>query len=55
MTTFYRELAAGREAIDAMQRAQVDVLKRREFALPLYWAPFNLMGDWRLRTGTHGS
>lgn len=50
MTTFYRELAAGSEAIDAMQRAQVSLLKRAKFSRPFYWAPFNLMGDWRLRT-----
>lgn len=49
MTKFYESLAAGAEAIDALQAAQVTVLKQQRFAQPFYWAPFNLIGDWRLR------
>jgi CHAT domain-containing protein len=49
MTRFYESLAAGAEAIDAMQAAQLAVLRQQRFSQPFYWAPFNLIGDWRLR------
>lgn len=51
MTTLYGELARGTEAIDAMRKAQLAVLSQKKFAHPFFWAPFNLIGDWRLRTG----
>lgn len=51
MTTLYGELARGSEAIDAMRRAQSAVLTQKKFAHPFFWAPFNLIGDWRLRAG----
>ena len=51
MTTFYAALARGTEAVDAMREAQRAVLARKEFAHPFFWAPFNLIGDWRLRAG----
>lgn len=51
MTTLYGELAKGAEAIDAMRSAQLAVLAQKKFAHPFFWAPFNLIGDWRLRTG----
>ena len=49
MSTLYKELASGQEAVVAMQTAQVAVLKREKFAHPFFWAPFNLVGDWRLQ------
>ena len=49
MSTLYRELASGQEAVVAMQTAQVAVLRREKFAHPFFWAPFNLVGDWRLQ------
>jgi CHAT domain-containing protein len=49
MTTLYGELAKGAQAIDAMRSAQIAVLKRSRFAHPFFWAPFNLIGDWRMR------
>lgn len=49
MTILYRELAAGKEAALAMQAAQIGVLRQARFAEPFYWAPFDLVGDWRLR------
>lgn len=49
MTTLYGELAKGAEALDAMRTAQITVLKRARFSQPFFWAPFNFMGDWRLR------
>ena len=48
MATFYDQLAKGAQAIDAMRSAQIAVLQNRRFAHPFFWAPFNLMGEWRL-------
>lgn len=48
MRTFYSELTNGREAIDAMRTAQLAVLRTPRFAHPFFWAPFDLMGGWRL-------
>jgi CHAT domain-containing protein/tetratricopeptide (TPR) repeat protein len=48
MRTFYGALTRGSEAIDALRDAQLAVLATPKFAHPFYWAPFDLMGDWRL-------
>lgn len=48
MSTFYERLAHGAEAIDAMRAAQLAVRANPRFAHPFFWAPFNLIGDWRL-------
>ncbi|MFD1554138.1 CHAT domain-containing protein [Paraburkholderia silviterrae] len=48
MRTFYSQLAQGKEAIDAMRAAQLAVMKEPRFAHPFFWAPFDLMGGWRL-------
>jgi CHAT domain-containing protein len=55
MTTLYGELAKGKPAAAAMQTAQVAVLKRPRFAHPFFWAPFDLVGDWRMQIRTHKS
>ena len=49
MTSVYGELAKGAEAIDAMRAGQIAVLKRPRFSHPFFWAPFNFIGDWRMR------
>jgi len=49
MTSLYGELAKGAEAIDAMRAGQIAVLKRPRFSHPFFWAPFNFIGDWRMR------
>lgn len=49
MTALYAELAKGAEAVQAMQTAQLAVLKRPRFKHPFFWAPFNLIGDWRMQ------
>jgi CHAT domain-containing protein len=49
MTSLYRDLAAGKEASLALQQAQVAVLKQPQFAHPFFWAPFDLVGNGRLR------
>ncbi|MFX1675681.1 CHAT domain-containing protein [Paraburkholderia sp. A2WS-5] len=48
MRTFYSQLSQGQEAIDAMRAAQLAVMKEPRFAHPFFWAPFDLMGGWRL-------
>lgn len=49
MTSLYRDLAAGKEASLALQQAQVAVLRQPQFAHPFFWAPFDLVGNGRLR------
>lgn len=48
MSTFYEELARGAAAVDAMRTAQLRVMKTPRYAHPFFWAPFVLVGDWRL-------
>jgi len=52
MSTLYRELAAGRDVQRAMQAGQLAVLSQPNTAHPFFWAPFNLIGDWRLTVRT---
>jgi CHAT domain-containing protein len=47
MVEFYSKLAAGASKAEALQSAEVKLLKNPKFSRPLYWAPFVLMGDWR--------
>jgi CHAT domain-containing protein len=47
MVEFYRQLAAGASKAEALQSAELKLLKNPKFSRPLYWAPFVLMGDWR--------
>lgn len=48
MRTLYAELAKGQDIQRAMQAGQVAVLKQDKMAHPFFWAPFNLIGNWRL-------
>jgi CHAT domain-containing protein len=48
MNRLYRELAAGRDLMTAMQAAQLEVQKNRRYAHPFFWAPFNVIGNGRL-------
>lgn len=50
MTTLYGELAKGVDVQLAMQRAQLALLDRPEYEHPFFWAPFNVIGNWRLST-----
>ncbi len=50
MTTLYGELAKGADVQLAMQSAQLALLARSEFEHPFFWAPFNVIGNWRLST-----
>ena len=49
MTTLYADLARGEEVQDAMRDAQRAVMANPETSHPFYWAPFNLIGNWRLK------
>ena len=55
MGTFYDRLAQGEPAIAAMRAAQLAALKTPRFSHPFFWAPFNLMGDWRMTLGRAGA
>ncbi|MFC0591248.1 CHAT domain-containing protein [Ottowia pentelensis] len=48
MSTLYGALAKGQDVQRAMQAAQIAVLRQPKLAHPFFWAPFNLIGDWRL-------
>jgi len=49
MSTLYAELARGCDIQQAMQTGQLAVLKVPRMAHPFFWAPFNLIGNWRLK------
>ncbi len=55
MTTLYTELAKGRDVQLAMQAGQLAVLKSPRMSHPFFWAPFNLIGNWRLTVGGAGA
>jgi CHAT domain-containing protein/tetratricopeptide (TPR) repeat protein len=48
MARFYRGmLKEGKRPAEALQAAQVSMLKEQKFASPFYWAAFTLQGEWR--------
>jgi len=47
MVEFYGQLAQGRSKAEALQAAQLRLLRSERFRAPYYWAPFVLLGDWR--------
>ena len=55
MTTLYTELSKGRDVQLAMQAGQLAVLKNPRMSHPFFWAPFNLIGNWRLTVGGVGA
>ena len=48
MDTVYQRLSQGADLQSAMQSGQLAVLKSPKLAHPFFWAPFNLIGNWRL-------
>ena len=49
MATFYGELAKGVSVQDAMRDGQLTVLRNPATNQPFFWAPFSLIGNWRLK------
>ena len=49
MGTLYGELSRGNDIQRAMQAGQLAVLRQPGMAHPFFWAPFNLIGNWRLK------
>lgn len=51
MGTLYGELAKGADLQAAMQHAQLAVLHHAGMQHPFFWAPFDVIGNWRLTVG----
>lgn len=47
MKRFYGYLRAGKAKDEALQGAQVAMIRSPEFSHPYYWAAFQLVGDWK--------
>src|SRR6185436_8614007 len=47
MKRFYGHLRAGRTKDEALQAAQIALIRSREFSHPYHWAAFQLVGDWK--------
>ena len=47
MTRFYRELKGGQAKGVALQTASRELRRNSKYAHPYYWAPFQLVGQWR--------
>ena len=45
MNKFYEQLRAGSLKSEALQKAQISLLKGKEFSHPFYWATFTLVGN----------
>jgi CHAT domain-containing protein len=52
MTTMYHAMTDGATLMDAMRTAQIEVQKKRRFAHPFFWAPFNVIGNGRMQLGS---
>jgi CHAT domain-containing protein len=52
MSTLYGALAKGDDIQRAMQAGQLAVLRNPKMSHPFFWAPFNLIGNWRLTVGS---
>jgi CHAT domain-containing protein len=46
VSRFYRELGAGATRAQALQRAQIELLRGRAFDHPGYWSAFLLISSW---------
>jgi CHAT domain-containing protein len=47
MKHFYGSLRAGKTKDEALQAAQVEMIRSPKFSHPYYWAAFQLVGDWK--------
>ncbi len=48
MGVLYEHLLHGSDKAEALNRAQVALLKQPKFAEPFFWSAFELHGDWRI-------
>jgi CHAT domain-containing protein len=47
VTEFYRQVrAGGASKAKALQRAQISLMRSKEYERPQFWAPFLLIGNW---------
>jgi CHAT domain-containing protein len=44
-------LRRGVDLQKAMQVGQLAVLRQHKYSHPFFWAPFNVIGNWRLTFG----
>lgn len=47
MVDFYNNLKAGLSRVQALQNAQIKLIKNENYNSPYFWAPFVLMGEWK--------
>ena len=47
MEQFYTNLKNSETKVDALKNAQIKLLKTPGFSHPYYWAPFELIGEWK--------
>jgi CHAT domain-containing protein len=47
MKSFYQNLFAGQNKIDALANAQKSLITSDKFSHPFYWAAFELLGQWK--------
>ena len=52
MEVMYRELGQGSTKNEALQQAQMSLLRDPNYRHPYYWAPFLLYGDWNPMNST---
>jgi CHAT domain-containing protein/tetratricopeptide (TPR) repeat protein len=52
MESYYRKLAAGVGRGEAMEQAQIELLRSEEYRHPKDWAAFVVVGDWTPLSGT---
>lgn len=46
MQFFYQYYTAGETKATSLRKAQLDLIKSKQFSNPYYWAPFVLLGEW---------
>jgi CHAT domain-containing protein len=46
MNTFYKQLYSGATRAEALQKAQIELLRGEKYKHPYYWASFILVGNW---------
>lgn len=47
MADMYAQKVKGKNKIEALRQAQIDLKNKHEYSHPYFWAPFILMGNWQ--------